>query len=437
MVAGRSKVASGAERNTVTGIGNLAAEPLYFERPAVGDSAVAAATAVWSIDQIANQLAFGYWGGVKHAWDLSAGGRSIWFDVSALTNSGRNLARAALDLWSDVTGIRFVEISGSSIGIKFDDASDGAFTTTDFSFGRIQSANINIGTDWISGTSGNLNSYAFQTYIHEIGHALGLGHAGNYNETATYSAGAMYLNDGWPTTIMSYFDQWDNTYFRSQSFTFNYTMTPQLADIAAMARLYDAPTGTRSGDTVYGFNSTAGRTVFDATKYAAGSYTIIDSGGIDTLDYSGFSANQLIDLRAGNFSNVGANIGNVAIAVDTVIENAVGGSGGDRIVGNEVANRLDGGAGDDVLEGSVGNDILLGGAGADFLSGGAGADELLGGDGQDVFVDLVANLNGDTIDDFTPLDAILFTDADFASFQFSFADNVLNSPADRWCLLDW
>ena len=410
----------------VIGVSRAFAEPEYFERSAVGTSTDAAATAVWSIDQIANQLAFGYWGGTKRAWDFSAGPRSIWFDITGLTTSGQAYARAAMDLWADVTGIRFIDIPGSSHGIKFDDMSEGAYTTVDFSFGRIQSATINIGREWITGSNGSLNSYAFQTYVHEIGHALGLGHPGDYNESATFSTDAMFLNDSWATTIMSYFDQRENTHFRAQNFTFNHVMTPQLADIAASVLLYGVPTQTRSGDTVYGFNSTAGRAVFDATKYAAGSYTVIDSGGTDTLDYSGFAANQLIDLRAGTFSNIGANIGNVAIALGTVIENAVGGSGGDRLVGNEAGNRLAGGAGDDVLEGRGGSDILSGGAGADFLSGGAGADELVGGDGQDIFGDLVVNISGDTIHDFSPHDVILFTDADLATFRFSLDGSVLS-----------
>ena len=68
------------------------------------------------------------------------------------------------------------------------------------------------------------------------------------------------------------------------------------------------------------------------------SYTIFDSAGVDTLDYSGFASNQLINLNAETFSNIGTLIGNVVIARGTVIENAIGGSGADTIIGNFVDN---------------------------------------------------------------------------------------------------
>ena len=73
-------------------------------------------------------------------------------------------------------------------------------------------------------------------------------------------------------------------------------------------------------------------------------------------------------------------VGNIANALlyngDTrsLIENAVGGSGNDKLTGNHAANLLKGGAGADRLSGLGGSDILDGGAGADFLLGGAGAD---------------------------------------------------------------
>ena len=81
--------------------------------------------------------------------------------------------------------------------------------------------------------------------------------------------------------------------------SYRYVITPQMADIYAVGSMYGAATSTRTGDTVYGFNSNAGA-VFNFAAYSpAPALTIYDSGGNDTLDCSGYSAAQTIDLHAG------------------------------------------------------------------------------------------------------------------------------------------
>jgi serralysin len=97
---------------------------------------------------------------------------------------------------------------------------------------------------------------------------------------------------------------------------------------------------TRTGDTVYGFNSNAGSayTISSATEQKV--FCIWDAGGNDTLDLSGYSNNQVINLYDGNFCNAGALTSNISIALSVVIENAVGGSGNDVIYGNSANNVL-------------------------------------------------------------------------------------------------
>ena len=370
---------------------------------------------IGSNDQFADQLINGYWGGNDRHFNVTAGG-NITVNLSGLTTAGANLARAALDLWSDVIGVTFTTVAGAA-QITFDDNGEGAFAQSVTSNGLISSSTVNVSTQWLTDYGTTFNGYAYQAYIHEVGHALGLGHAGNYNDTARYPFDARYENDSWAVSIMSYFDPQENTYFAGQGFTVERIVTPMVADILAMSLMYGLSTNTRLGDTTYGFNSNAGRSIYDAGQFPNVAYTVFDSGGIDTLDYSGFTGNQVINLNPEIFGSFGnGNVGNLVIARGVVIENAEGGSGADIITGNSV---------DNVLRGNGGNDVLMGGAGIDRLIGGAGSDTLTGGHGADRFEDSISGLNGDTITDFGFGDRIIFVNATLPSFTFSLSGTTL------------
>ena len=341
---------------------------------------------VASFDQIADQLVNGYWGGDDHHFNVTQGG-SISVNLTALTPAGQNLAREALKLWGDVTGIQFVEV-GNGGQIQFDDNQEGAFSDSNWSNGIISSSIVNVSTEWLANYGTGLNSYSFQTYVHEIGHALGLGHAGNYNGEANYPYDASFQNDAWATSIMSYFSQTENSYFAGQGFTESFILTPMIADIIAMNTLYGLSTITRTGNTIYGFNNNSGRAVYDASANPGVAYTIFDSAGIDTLDYSGFGTDQRINLNPETFSNVGSEVGNVAIARGVIIENAIGGSGSDTLIGNSASNILTGNFGHDTLEGGLGADTLVGGSGNDRYIVDQAGDVIteLAGQGDDLLI---------------------------------------------------
>ena len=325
------------------------------------------------VSQIADFLSDGYWGGERHHFAATQGG-SITVNLTLLTTAGQNLAREALALWSDVIGITFNEVSTGG-QITFDDREAGAFATATRSGGITSTAHVNVSTQWLASYGSTINTYSFQTYVHEIGHALGLGHAGYYNGEGNYATDAEFANDAWSTSIMSYFDQLDNSYFSGQGFTKAFAVTPMIADIRAMGTLYGLSTITRTGDTTYGFNNNSGRAVFNASLGTITAYTVFDSGGIDTLNYSGFFQDQNISLVQESFSNVGAGIGNITIAFGTVIENLLSGSGNDVLTGNSADNLINGGGGNDVINGGGGNDTLIGFYGNDTLNGGAGAGD--------------------------------------------------------------
>ena len=112
--------------------------------------------------------------------------------------------------------------------------------------------------------------------------------------------------------------------------------------------------------------------------------TLTDAdGGSDWIDTSAISAAfpTTLNLSAGSACTIdGASF---AIAVGTVIENAVLGDGADTVFGNTAANRLYGMRGNDTMTGESGNDTLEGGKGDDSLNGGSGNDTLVGGAGVD------------------------------------------------------
>jgi hypothetical protein len=331
----------------------------------MNDGAVPYMPAV-TVADVADYLTHTYWevnGATARHW----GSSTISFNVAGLEPERAALARTAFQLWSDVANLTFVETIGGA-NITVDDTQSGAYATSTVNgSGVITSSFINVATNWYGGIDA-VDSYTLQTFVHEIGHALGLGHGGPYNGTATYGVDNVYANDTWQLSLMSYMAQ--SNY---DGVTYRFTMSPMMADILAIQNLYGA-SNARSGNTVYGFGSTAG-SIYDFAAYtSAPSLTIYDAGGTDTLNASGYSQAQLIDLRGGHFSNIGGLVGNVGVYTTAVIENAVGGSGNDTIYGNDANNTLRGNAGNDTLRGMAGNDTLNGGLGDDYIDGGAGDD---------------------------------------------------------------
>lgn len=278
----------------------------------------------------------------------------------------------ALASWSDVANITFTRVNdgdgySNNSAILFGNYSDGSEGAAAFAYlPGSRSSTANPGDVWINSSLAYnatpvLLGYGQQVLSHEIGHAIGLSHPAAYNagpgQSLNYTANAGYFEDSRQYSIMSYFSE-TNT---GGSFgSGRYSAAPLLDDIAAAQRLYGANTTTRTGNTTYGFNSTADQAWFRAdSATAAVIFAVWDAGGTDTFDFSGFSNAQVIDLRQGGFSNVGALIGNVSIAIGAVIENAIGGSGADTIFGNAGDNVLTGGAGNDRIDGGLGNDTVV------------------------------------------------------------------------------
>jgi serralysin len=306
----------------------------------------------------------------------------------------------AIKAWEDVANVHFVRVGSGLTGVfaysdnatvllgDYTGGESGAAAFTYFPGSTASTASA--GDVWVNSTLSynadpTLGNYGASVLVHELGHAIGLEHPSDYNVSAgvtvTYAQDASYYEDDRQYTVMSYFSE-ANT---GASYGGSYPAAPQLDDIAAAQLLYGPNMATRTGDTVYGFNANADEPWFIATSGDTHLvFAVWDAGGNDTFDFSGYSQNQLIDLRAGNFSNVGGLVGNVAIAQNVTIENAVGGSGSDIIHGNLAANYEQGGAGNDTLDGGFGGrDTLFGGPGDDSIMGGPDFDQVNGNTGND------------------------------------------------------
>ncbi len=397
-------------------------------------------------------------------------------DFSVFTAGQRVMADRNIQAWDDLVSIRIdanadaanadityanTYTGPSSGAYAYLPLGDEVYSFYDDTYGFEDAGRLG-GDVWINGFyAPNLattatGSYAYFTVLHETGHALGLSHPGDYNasddddgdgtpDPITYQGDAYFFQDSNQYTIMSYFgeDVTGASWVDFQNLAFTYAMTPMVHDVLAVQEMYGADMTTRTGDTTYGFNSNAGRDVFDFTKTASPVVTIWDAGGTDTLDFSGFNTDEVINLNQGAFSSAskgatldylksigfvpasytqaqltalfasygngaqGQMTDNIAIAYGAVIENATAGGGNDLLIANEVANVLKGGAGIDTasyrdagaaVTASLANDRGARGdaagdsyIGIERLEGSAFGDTLTGGNRDDGLVGLAGN----------------------------------------------
>lgn len=324
------------------------------------------------------------WSTSASAYGPTSGSGEPWSrDYAGLSTDQQAATVSALAQWANVANITFVRVSESATtvgdirvawtyGADIADAQAYAYSIAS----SPASADI-----WLNPYAGNwdgfaVGGYGYNTVLHEIGHTLGLTHT--FAGSGSLGGALPSAQDGYRYSIMSY-SAWPGDSRSDVNFQ---PTTPMLYDLLAVQYLYGANRNFHSGNDTYSF--TQGQSYFQ---------TLWDGGGSDTIVWNASTESARIDLRAGQFSDLGQSLlytlsngtqridaDTVAIAYGVTIENADGGGADDTLIGNDAHNVLRGGDGNDTLTGGAGQDTLDGGSGIDTaVFNGARASYTLGG----------------------------------------------------------
>jgi serralysin len=363
------------------------------------------ALATWTDQQVINQLNSGSkWSGsvITYSFPTTVSAMATYSGeagFSAFTATQQARAELALTLWDDVIARSIQKVAAgttsTAANIEFGNATSGVSYAHAY-FPSVGSVWINSSYNSSQGTNDlvtpKIGAHGFLTFVHEIGHALGLEHMGEYNGSADTPSS---YQDSTVYSVMSYFGpSWGSGSSNGQGLVawadwvgsdgkLYSPQTPMMNDIMAMQSMYGADTTTRTGDTVYGFQSNVTGTtaaIYDFTVNLNPIICIWDAGGNDTLNLSGWNTASTIDLAPGTFSSANSMTMNISIARGAWIENAVTGNGNDTVSGNDLANVITTNGGNDTISALGGNDTIAAGSGNDTINGGDGTDVVVFGD---------------------------------------------------------
>jgi VCBS repeat-containing protein len=308
-------------------------------------------------------------------------------NFKAFTAVQRESVRDVLANYAAVSNLTFSEVTETSTQHATLRYAESDSTGT--AWGYYPSTSSQGGDTWFNNSKHYydnpvVGNYAYLTMLHETGHALGLKHP---HEVSGSFSSMPLDHDSLEYSVMSYrsYTGASTTGGYTNAST-SYPQTLMMLDIAAIQEMYGANFATNGGDTVYKWSATTGEMFINgAGEGAPGGnkifMTVWDGGGHDTYDFSNYATNLKVDLSPGGWTTVstaqladlngayapGTHMaaGNIANALlykgntASLIEDVIGGSGNDRIIGNVADNHFTGGRGSDYLDGGSGTDTAI------------------------------------------------------------------------------
>jgi serralysin len=326
-------------------------------------------------------------------------------NFQSLNATQRAVARAWIGTGGEFYNISFlnpVELTGANdrnatIRMAMSDVPGTAFAYYP------NSSFVEGGDVWFNTVSYNnpvIGNYAYHTFGHELGHALGLKHGQELGGVSNVPMNAD--RDSMEFSIMTYrsyvgHDLNALPYYTNEQW--GYAQSLMMYDIRAIQEMYGAWFGYNSGDTTYTFSETTGEMFINGVGQGMPGAnrifrTIWDGNGIDTYDFSNYTTNLSIDLTPGSWTDldVGGNnqramlnagYGGVVAYARAHVFNALQYNGDAR----SLIENANGGSGNDTMTGNVANNVLNGNGGNDTINGGVGVDTSIGGSGNDRIID--------------------------------------------------
>lgn len=333
------------------------------------------------------------------ASDYSAGygyGEPTAAGFAQISGAQQTVMHNAMALVQQYTNLTIQFDGTGSSDIRIAQSSKANPTAYAYYPGSDEGGDIWFGTSY-SYRDPKLGNYSHLAHVHELGHALGLKHSQEAEGVA--NTAVPIAHDSLEYTVMSYRSYTGGPTTGYTNETYGFPTTFMMNDIRALQEMYGADFTTSSGNTVYTWSATTGETFINGVGQGqpggAGApasantifMTVWDGGGNDTYDFSNYASAVTVNLNPGasSVASTGqlAVLGQGKVAAGNVynaqlynndarsyIENAIGGSGNDTLVGNAVGNSIDGGAGNDTLTGGAGNDVFVfrSGYGADIVT---------------------------------------------------------------------